>query len=113
MHELGLTDALLRMVRDVAKKEELTHVETITLEIGELSGVVPHYMTDCWQAVIDGTEYQDTKLVIETVPGIASCMDCDEEFRIDLNSMRCPFCGSHNLTPVSGRDMLVKEIEAW
>ena len=91
MHELGLTDALLRMVRDVAKKEELTHVETITLEIGELSGVVPHYMTDCWQAVIDGTEYQDTKLVIETVPGI----------------------GSHNLTPVSGRDMLVKEIEAW
>ena len=113
MHELGLTDALLRMVRDVAKKEELTHVEKITLEIGELSGVVPHYMTDCWEAVIDGTEYQDTKLVIETVPGIASCMDCDEEFRIDLNSMRCPFCGSHNLTPVSGRDMLVKEIEAW
>ncbi len=113
MHELGLTDALLRMVRNIAKKEELTHVESVTLEIGELSGVVPHYMTDCWTAVTDGTEYADTKLIIETVPGIASCMDCDEEFRIDLNSMRCPFCGSHNLTPVSGRDMTVKEIEAW
>ena len=113
MHELGLTDALLRMVRDIAKKEELEHVESITLEIGELSGVVPSYMTECWQAVIDGTEYADTELIIETVPGIASCMDCDEEFRIDLNSMRCPFCGSHNLTPVSGRDMTVKEIAAW
>ena len=113
MHELGLTDALLRMVRDVAKKEELTHVESITLEIGELSGVVPHYMTDCWEAVTDGTEYQGTRLIIETVPGIASCMDCDEEFRIDLNSMRCPFCGSHSITPVSGRDMTVREIEAW
>ena len=113
MHELGLTDALLRMVRDIAKKEELEHVESITLEIGELSGVVPHYMADCWQAVIDGTEYADTELIIETVPGIASCMDCGEEFRIDLNSMRCPFCGSHNLTPVSGRDMTVKEIAAW
>ncbi|MBR5342288.1 MAG: hydrogenase maturation nickel metallochaperone HypA [Oscillospiraceae bacterium] len=113
MHELGLTDALLRMVRDVAKKEALTHVEKITLEIGELSGVVPRYMLDCWQAVVDGTEYADTELVIESVPGIASCMDCDEEFRIDINSMRCPFCGSHNLTPVSGRDMIVKEIEAW
>ena len=113
MHELGLTDALLRMVRDIAKKEELEHVDSITLEIGELSGVVPHYMTDCWEAVTDGTEYQGTRLIIETVPGIASCMDCDEEFRIDLNSMRCPFCGSHNLTPVSGRDMTVKEIAAW
>ena len=113
MHELGLTDALLRTVRDIAKKEELTHVEKITLEIGELSGVVPRYMYDCWQAVIDGTEYADTELVIETVPGIASCMDCDGEFRIDVNDLRCPFCGSHNLTPVSGRDMTVKEIAAW
>ena len=113
MHELGLTDALLRMVRDIAKQEELEHVESITLEIGELSGVVPSYMSDCWQAVIDGTEYADTELIIETVPGIASCMDCDEEFRIDLNSMRCPFCGSRSLTPVSGRDMTVKEIAAW
>ena len=113
MHELGLTDALLRMVRDVAAKEQLHHVDKITLEIGELSGVVPRYMLDCWQAVIDGTEYQDTELVIETVPGIASCMDCDEEFRIDVNNFRCPFCGSHNLTPVSGRDMLLKEIAAW
>ena len=113
MHELGLTDALLRLVRDIAKKEELEHVESITLEIGELSGVVPRYMEDCWEAVIDGTEYAETKLVIETVPGIASCMDCDEEFRIDVNDMRCPFCGSHSLTPVSGRDMTVKEIAAW
>ena len=113
MHELGLTDALLRLVRDIAKKEELEHVESITLEIGELSGVVPRYMEDCWQAVIDGTEFAETKLVIETVPGIASCMDCDAEFRIDVNDMRCPVCGSHSLTPVSGRDMTVKEIAAW
>ena len=113
MHELGLTDALLRMVRDIAKKEELTHVEKITLEIGELSGVVPRYMLDCWQAVVDGTEYADTELVIEPVPGIASCMDCDEEFRIDVNDFRCPFCGSRSLTPVSGRDMTLREIEAW
>ena len=113
MHELGLTDALLRMLRDVAKKEELTCVESVTLEIGELSGVVPRYMTDCWTAVIDGTEFAETKLIIESVPGIASCMDCDAEFRIDVNSFRCPFCGGHNLTPVSGRDMTVKEIAAW
>ncbi len=113
MHELGLTDALLRTIKDIVRKEELTHVDSVTLEIGELSGVVPAYMTDCWAAVIDGTEFADTKLVIEPIPGIASCMDCDGEFRIDVNSFRCPFCGSHKLTPVSGRDMTLKEIAAW
>ena len=113
MHELGLCDALLRMVRDIAVKEELTHVEKITLEIGELSGVLPNYMADCWTAVIDGTDYADTALAIETVPGIARCLDCEEEFRIDLNSMRCPHCDSDKLMPISGNDMTVREIEAW
>ena len=113
MHELGICDAILKTVDGIAKEEQLTAVYKVTLEVGMLSGVVPRFLTDCWQAVIDGTEYADTELIIETVPGIASCMDCDEEFRIDLNTMRCPFCGSHSLTPVSGRDMLVKEIEAW
>lgn len=112
MHELGLCDALLRMVKDVAAKEELSHVEKITLEIGELSGVVPAYMSDCWSAVIDGTDYQGTELAIETVPGIARCLDCEEEFRVDLKSLRCPFCQSDKLMPISGQDMTLKEIEA-
>lgn len=112
MHELGLCDALLRLVKDVAVKEELTRVEKITLEIGELSGVVPAYMSDCWTAVIDGTEYQDTILEIETVPGIARCLDCEKEFRVDLNLLRCPFCQSDKLMPISGNDMTLKEIEA-
>ena len=113
MHELGICDAILKTVDGIAKEEELVSVHKVTLEVGMLSGVVPSFLMDCWQAVIDGTEYADTELIIETVPGIASCMDCDEEFRIDLNSMRCPFCGSRSLTPVSGRDMTVKEIAAW
>jgi len=113
MHELGLCDALLRMVKDIAAKEELSRVEKITLEIGELSGVLPAYMADCWVAVTDRTEYQDTKLEIETVPGVARCLDCEEEFRIDLNSMRCPHCRGDKLMPVSGNDMTVREIEAW
>ena len=112
MHELGLCDALLRMVKDVCVREELSHVEKITLEIGELSGVVPHYMTDCWAAVTDGTDFQDTAMEIETVPGTARCLDCEQEFRIDLNSMRCPFCRGEKLMPLTGRDMTLKEILA-
>ena len=68
MHELGLCDALLRMVDGIVAEEKLTAVHKITLEIGELSGVVPRFMTDCWTAVADGTRYAQTALVIETVP---------------------------------------------
>ena len=112
MHELGLCDALLRMIRKIAAEEELTEVRKITLEVGEISGVLPHYMTDCWQAVIDGTEYQNTEMVIESVPGTARCLDCEAEFRVDVNKLRCPVCNSDMLMPLTGNDMTLKEIEA-
>ena len=67
MHELGLCDALLRMVDGIVAEEKLTAVHKITLEIGELSGVVPRFMTDCWTAVADGTRYAQTALVISSL----------------------------------------------
>lgn len=112
MHELGLCDALLRMVDKIVAEEDLTAVSKITLEIGELSGVVPRFMTDCWEAVSDGTRYAQTALVIESVPGIARCEDCGAEFRINLDDLRCPVCRRNRLTPISGKDMTIKEIEA-
>ena len=61
MHELGICDALLKMVRGIMKDEELTEVEKITVEVGSLSGVVPKFLADCWVAVADGTELEKTR----------------------------------------------------
>ena len=57
MHELALCDALLKMVRDISREEALDGVRSITVRVGTLSGVIPHFLTDCWVAVTDGTEY--------------------------------------------------------
>ena len=57
MHELALCDALLKMVRDISREEALDGVCSITVRVGTLSGVIPHFLTDCWVAVTDGTEY--------------------------------------------------------
>ena len=54
MHELALCDALLKMVRDISREEALDGVRSITVRVGTLSGVIPHFLTDCWVAVTDG-----------------------------------------------------------
>lgn len=110
MHELGLCDAMLKMVRGIAEEEKLEGVDSITVELGTLSGVIPHFLTDCWEAVIDGTEFAATKLHIETVDGIAKCLDCNTEFAADIEKLVCPMCGSRKLMPLTGRDMTIKEI---
>ena len=113
MHELGLCDAMLKMIRGIAEENGLDGINSVTVEIGSLSGVMPNFMTDCWEAVVDGTEYSDTELIVETVMGEAECLDCGKVFEADLESLVCPECGGRKLTPISGRDMTIKEINGY
>ncbi len=112
MHELGICDAILKTVDGIAKQEDLTCIHKVTLEVGLLSGAVPHFLEDCWQAVIDGTPYEETALEIETINGIARCEDCGFEFSADLERLYCPKCVGRRLTPLTGTDLTIKEIEA-
>ena len=112
MHELGICDAILKTVDGIAKQEELSCIHSVTLEVGLLSGAVPRFLEDCWQAVIDGTPYAETALMIETINGIARCEDCSHEFSADLERLYCPKCFGRRLTPLTGTDLTIKEIEA-
>lgn len=112
MHELGICDAVLKTVDGIAREEKLSAVHKVTLEVGMLSGVVPRFLADCWEAVVDGTTYEKTELCIETVNGLARCEDCGHEFSADLEKLWCPRCAGKRLTPLTGTDLTIKEIEA-
>lgn len=112
MHELGICDAMLKMLRGIAEEEKLESVHRVTVEVGTLSGVVPAFLSDCWEAVVDGTEFAGTELAVETVEGMAQCLDCGEKFVADLNELKCPACGGAKLNPISGRELTLKEVLA-
>ena len=76
MHELGIVMEIVRVVDEFAKEQNITEVETIVLQIGELSGVVPEYIRECFPAAIDGTFMEETALEIELIPGNARCQSC-------------------------------------
>ena len=113
MHELGLCDALLKKVDALVKENELEGVNSVTIEVGTLSGVIPRFMEDCWEAVIDGTSYSETKLIVCSVSGKARCADCGAEFIVDMENMICPDCGADHLIPLDGNSMTITEIEAY
>ena len=49
MHELGIVFHIIRSVEKVAAENDLEKVSAVVLELGEVSGVVPDYLTDCWR----------------------------------------------------------------
>ncbi|MEG1461156.1 MAG: hydrogenase maturation nickel metallochaperone HypA, partial [Oscillospiraceae bacterium] len=108
MHELGIISAILKTLDQICIDEELTSIEQITLEVGELSGVVPAYIEDCYPAAVYKTPYEDMKLKMEVVPGIARCKDCGAEFNAMECDLKCPKCKSQNLEALSGREFIIK-----
>ena len=111
MHELGLMDAMLRMVRRICAEEQLAHVERIVLEVGELSGIELPYLYDGFDAVTHGTDFDGVELVVETAPGVLHCNDCDIDFPLKNQELFCPECFGKNLSIREGRDMTLKSIE--
>ena len=49
MHELGIVFHIIRQVEEIAVSNKVNEVKKVTLEIGEVSGVVPSYLEDCWK----------------------------------------------------------------
>ncbi|MEG1352490.1 MAG: hydrogenase maturation nickel metallochaperone HypA [Oscillospiraceae bacterium] len=103
---------MVKTIEGIVQKENLTKVEKIVLQVGELSGVIPAYIKDCYPAAVYKTFLENTELELEVIPGIARCEDCGEEFNALACDLTCPKCKSQNLTALGGREFLIKEILA-
>ena len=110
MHEIGLVRSMCKTVLDYARENNISAISEIVCEIGELSLVIPQYVEELYPVVTADTELKDTRLIIETVPGLAECDDCDEIFNVVENKGYCPNCGSFDKEVLSGKDFNVKEI---
>lgn len=110
MHEIGVVRQMCKTVIDFAAENHLQSISEIVVEIGELSLIIPKYVEDVYPLVIEDTMLQDTKLIIEEIPGLAECDECDEIFNVVENEGYCPNCGSFEKTVLSGRDFNIKEV---
>ena len=52
MHELGVVFHIMDSLEEVAKENDVTQIQSVTIEFGEVSTVIPHYLTDCWEWAI-------------------------------------------------------------
>jgi hydrogenase nickel incorporation protein HypA/HybF len=112
VHEIGVMFEVVKTVENFAKQNGVTKIQTLVLQVGELSTVVPRYIEACYPAAIDGTLLQDTELEIEILPGNGICLDCNKVFNIMENKSVCPYCQSRDFELLSGREFNIKEIVA-
>nr|WP_320026030.1 hydrogenase maturation nickel metallochaperone HypA [uncultured Acetobacterium sp.] len=112
MHELGILMGVINTVENFAIKNGVTKIQTLVLQIGELSSMIPKYIEDCYPAAVEGTLLQETELKIEILPGNAICQSCNSVFNLIENKDICPNCGTQDWEILSGKEFMIKEIIA-
>lgn len=113
MHELGVVIEVVKTVEKVALENNLTKVDSLVLQIGELSSMVPKYIESCYPVAVDNTILQDTKLEIEVIPANGMCKSCNKVFNVKENNGQCGYCGSKGWDLLSGKGFVIKEIVAY
>ena len=112
MHELGIVFYIIRDVKKVAEENQVAHVSKVVMEIGEVSTIVPDYLTDCWRWAADKEDLlRGAELECRMIPAVSFCGDCQQEFGTVEHGKICPHCGSGNTWLLHGNEVEIKEIE--
>lgn len=114
MHELGIVTHVMKTLTDVAAENEVTHIASVTLEVGEVSGVIREQILDCWDYMCGKRQplFTDCKLILETLPAVTICGECQQTYPTVQYGRICPHCGSAETWLLSGNECTIKEIEA-
>ena len=113
MHELGTVLYIIEQVEKVVDENKLSEVASVTVQIGEVSGIIPEYITDAWKWAIKESKYlKETELKVEKLDAVTFCEDCQKTYPTVKYAKICPYCGSEHTYLVTGNEYIIKEIEA-
>ena len=113
MHELGIVFHIMDTLEAVAKENKLSEIHSVTIEVGEVSTVVPDYLTDCWRWAVQKKELlTQCEMKVEVLPAVTLCESCGKEYPTVAHGRICPYCGSEKTYLLRGNELNIKEIEA-
>jgi hydrogenase nickel incorporation protein HypA/HybF len=111
MHELSLTESIVEIAVETAKREGASSVRRVFVDVGALSHVEPEALLFCFSAVSAGTLAEGATLEIARIPGAGWCMDCGKSVQLDERFGPCPECGRFHVQKTAGDEMRVREME--
>lgn len=111
MHEMGVTQEVLRAVTEASEAAGATRVNSVTLTIGELTEIVPDALQFAWSALTPGTVVEGAELVIRETGGRSVCLQCGTEFDHGRFDRRCSACESFATQVIVGDELTIDHID--
>lgn len=114
MHELGIVFHMIDTLEEVGRDNGLTSIAKVTLNLGEVSGVLPDYLLDCWRWAVNRSDLlRGAELDIEKIDAVTVCNACGRTYATLAHGKTCPHCGSNDTVLLHGNEAEIDTIEGW
>jgi hydrogenase nickel incorporation protein HypA/HybF len=113
VHELPITQHILEIVEEQAKKAGRSRVKKITIAVGDLSSIEFECVRFYFDELKKGHVAEAAVLDYIKIPVKLKCRGCGHEFISEstLPPWDCPKCGNSGVTIIEGKDSFVESIE--
>lgn len=116
MHEMSVAMNIWEMAQEAASRAGCKHIVSLTVQYGQISGIMPEALKMAFQALIQDTSEANASLILEMIPLNLKCPFCGTQFSGKSSAdifMPCPKCGeSFGHTVETGKELILARIEA-
>jgi hydrogenase nickel incorporation protein HypA/HybF len=114
MHELFVTRSIHQIALKHARRNNVTKVLAVNLEVGALSDLQNEWLQKYFDRLSRGTVVEGAKLNIVRVSAVFFCSQCSQPFEIYSfyeTDLTCKTCHSEEVRLISGREYRVLNME--
>ncbi len=108
MHELAVTEDILRIVQEHAGQAQVTDIHLV---IGDLASFVDDSIQFYFDLLAPDTVAEEAKLHFHRVKTRFRCRQCQTEFEPEGRNWICPACGAMGGDVIAGKEFYVESIE--
>lgn len=111
MHEFAVTEEIIKMADDEAKKSGAKRITKINLVIGDLSTFIDESVQMYFDILSKGTLAEGAELTFERVCAQFKCNECENVFNKPQKGFDCPKCGQIGSPTGVGNEFYIESIE--
>ena len=111
MHEMSLCEGIREVLTEQALAHDATRITRVRLEIGRFAGVERRALDFAFDVVMRGSPAEGAVLEVIDLPARAVCYGCGATVELTGRLDPCPDCGSGRVSPISGDEMRIKDLE--
>lgn len=111
MHELSVTESLLKISVEHAEKANAQRVTDLHIVIGDLASMVDDSIQFYWDIIAKGTIAEQATLHFRRVPAELQCNTCSSRYQPTETELICPNCHGIGAKIISGEEFFLESID--